>query len=386
MSEAELLPDIWQHTLQRVSSFRMPPITIGLGSREQLPEITARYGKRVCVVTGPRVSKEERVQGVFQTLEKAGFEVGVFSKIPCDPPIETIKPAVDFARSMRADVVLGLGGGSPLDVAKVVAVLLEHEVTVESMIGIGNLPGRGRPTILVPTTAGAGSEVSPNSILSDTANHLKKGVVSDHLIADEAVVDPELCLSLPPGPTAYTGMDALTHAIESFTNKFAVPLVDGIALEAVRRISASLREAVRNGESKEARYEMSLGSLFGGLCLRSVNTAAVHALAYPLGGRFDVPHGIANSLLLPHVLRFNDAVANDRHQQIARAMGVDDVVAGVEALSKDVGTDRRMREFSVKERHLPEMARAALEVQRLLKNNPRPVTEADALEIYRRAF
>lgn len=377
---------IWKDTLRRTSSFVMPSLILGLGSRSQLPELVKKYGNRVCVVSGPNVSKEARVRATLLKLEQEGMAVQVFSEVPSDPPIKTVNSCAEFARAMNANVCLGIGGGSPLDVTKVVAVLLKHDVEVESLIGVGNVPARGLPTILVPTTAGSGSEMSPNSILSDTTNHLKKGIVSDHLIANEALVDPEFCLSLPPRPTAYTGMDTLTHAIESYTNKFAVPLVDTLALEAIRLVSENLMEAYRNGENPEARYHMSHASLLGGLCLRSVNTAAVHALAYPLGGRFDVPHGVANSLLLPHVMRFNSEVAGERYNVIARVMGFDDAVVGVEQLSRDLGTGRPMRDFGVQEHHLPEMAKAAMEVQRLLKNNPRTVTEADALAIYRQAW
>ncbi len=240
--------------------------------------------------------------------------------------------------------------------------------------------------VLVPTTAGTGSEVTPIAILSDVAADLKRGVVSDFLLAEHALVDPQLCITLPPGPTAYTGMDTLTHAIEAYANRFAVPLVDGFALEAARLVAQNLRRAVRDGADEEARYGMSLASLLGGLVLRSVNTGAVHALAYPLGGRFHVPHGVANSLLLPHVMRFNAPVAADRYRAIARAMDADDAVAAVVELSQAIGTSRRMREFGVAKDHLPQMAAAAMQVQRLLKNNPREVTEADALAIYQEAL
>jgi alcohol dehydrogenase len=281
---------------------------------------------------------------------------------------------------------LGIGGGSVLDVTKVAAIVAARNCTPESLIGTNQVPGPGIPTVLVPTTAGTGSEVTSIAVLSDEVADLKRGVVSDFLLADHAVIDPQLCLTLPPGPTAYTGMDTLTHAIEAYTNRFAVPLINGFALEATRLVSRHLRGAVRDGANEQARYGMSLASLLGGLCLCPVGAAAVHALAYPLGGRFHVPHGVANSLLLPHVMRFNAPVAESRHRELAQAMGAEDAVAAVVELSRAVGTSRQMREFGVEERHLPEMASAAVQVQRLLKNNPRELTERDALTIYQQAW
>ena len=188
-------------------------------------------------------------------------------------------------------------------------------------MGIDRVPGRGVPTVLIPTTAGTGSEVTPIAVVSDLAEQLKKGIVSDHIVADHAVVDPAMCVSLPPWPTAYTGMDALTHAIEAYTNQYAVPLIDGFALEAIRLIARYLPRAVQEGADREARAAMSQASMLGGMCLGPVNTAAVHAMAYPLGGRFKVPHGVANALLLPHVVRFNMPAAAERYAAIANALG-----------------------------------------------------------------
>jgi alcohol dehydrogenase len=372
--------------LDRVFTFRMPQLTMGLGARRQLPTIVSSYGRRVCVVSDPGIVNQPLVVEVIEGLRAAGLEVGVFSDVPPDPPLTAVRKCAAAVREMKADVLVGIGGGSALDVTKVVAVLLVQDCPLESLVGIDQVPGRGLPTVLVPTTAGTGSEVTPIAILSDEGANLKRGVVSDCLLAEQAVIDPQLCLTLPPGPTAYTGMDTLTHAIEGYANRFALPLVDAIALEAARLTALHLRRAVAEGTNEEARYGMSLASLLGGLCLRSVNTGAVHALAYPLGGRFHVPHGIANSLLLPHVMRFNAPVAAARYQRIAEVMGDGDAVTAVTELSQAVGTNRRMREFGVERRHLPEMATAAMQVQRLLKNNPREVAESDALTIYQQAW
>jgi alcohol dehydrogenase len=372
--------------LDRVFSFRMPQVTMGLGARRELPAIVGSYGRRLCVVSDPGMAAQPLFAEVLDALRSADLQVSVFRDVPPDPPLAAVRQCAAAARDAGADALLGIGGGSALDVTKVAAILLARDCTIESLFGIDQVPGRGAPTVLMPTTAGTGSEVTPIAVLSDEAADLKRGIVSDFLLAEHAVIDPQLCLTLPPGPTAYTGMDTLTHAIEAYTNRFAVPLVDALALEAARLVALNLRRAVAEGTDAKARYGMSLASLLGGLCLRSVNTAAVHALAYPLGGRFHVPHGVANSLLLPHVMRFNSPVAAERYRDIARAMDADDAVAAVAELSQAVGTGRRMREFGVEKRHLPEMAAAAVQVQRLMKNNPRDMTEPDALTIYQQAW
>lgn len=372
--------------LDRIFSFRMPQVMMGLGARRELPAIVHAIGRRVCVVSDPGIVGQPLFAEMLGDLRATGLQVDVFSDVPPDPPLSTVRKCAAAAREMQADLLLGVGGGSALDVTKVAAVLAARDCPLESLFGIDQVPGRGTATVLVPTTAGTGSEVTPIAVLSDEDADLKRGVVSDHLLADYAVIDPQLCFTLPPGPTAYTGMDTLTHAIEAYTNRFAVPLVDTFALEAARLVALHLRRAVASGTDEDARYGMSLASLLGGFCLRSVNTAAVHALAYPLGGRFHVPHGVANSLLLPHVMQFNAPVAAPRYHTIAEVMGATDAVAAVIELSQAVGTNRRMREFGVEQRHLPEMAAAAMQVQRLLKNNPREMTESDALTIYQEAW
>lgn len=373
-------------SLNRMFSFRMPQITMGLGARRALSTIIQAYGRRLCVVADSGIASQPAFAEVIDALRADGLTVRLFCDVPPDPPLSAVKQCEAAAREAKADALLAIGGGSVLDVAKVVGVLLTQDVALESLFGTDQIPGKGVPVVLAPTTAGTGSEVTPIAVLSDEAANLKRGIVSDFLLADHAVIDPQLCRSLPPGPTAYTGMDTLTHAIEAYTNRFAVPLVDGFALESIRLVSRNLLRAFQDGADEQARYGMSLASMLGGMCLRSVNTAAVHALAYPLGGRFHVPHGVANSLLLPHVMRFNMPSVADRYHTVAEAMGAEDAVAAIGELSRAIGTDRRMREFGIEEKHLPEMAAAAFQVKRLLDNNPRPLSETDILKIYQEAW
>lgn len=370
----------------RVFDLHCPPLTMGVGARRQLPEILRDFGERVFIVADPGITKQPIFQETHQQLLASGFQTQVFSELTPDPPIEDVLACAKIARTFEPAVFLGVGGGSTLDITKVAAILVDDSPAVEEMFGINLVPHPGTPTVLVPTTAGTGSEVTPIAVLSDETNQLKKGLVSPYLLANRALVDPEFCLTLPAAPTAYTGMDTLTHAIEAYTNRFAVPLIDALAIEAVRLVATFLERAVHDGNDLNARYAMSRASVLGGLCLGPVNTAAVHALAYPLGGRFHVPHGVANSLLMPHVLRFNYPTVEKRFEELATAVETNDLVTFVETLSAKVGTDRSLREFNVQASDLPSMARDAMQVTRLLKNNPRTFSEADALAIYEAAF
>jgi len=267
---------------------------------------------------------------------------------------------------------------------------------VTDVWGIGKLESRSLYLACLPTTAGTGSEVSTNAILLDEAEGLKKGVISPHLVPDAAYVDPALTFSVPPPVTAATGMDALTHCIEAYANVNAHPMTDLLALEGVRLIGSNLRHVVANGLDAAGRSAVALGSVYGGLCLGSANTGAVHALAYPLGGEYHVPHGVANAVLLPHVLRFNLQAAPERYAQVAAALGVavePDTVAmarkGVERLaelSRACGIPQSLSDLGVPRSAVESMARSAMTVTRLLKNNVRPLTETDAVGIYGEAF
>ena len=377
--------------------FRMAgSLRMGIGARRTIGDILAEWQvRRAAVVTDPRLVETGLVDEVMCHLGQV--ETSVFGGVVSDPPMAVAAAAAEHVGACGADAVIGLGGGSSMDVAKVSAVMARHRVTIDELIGVDRVPGRGLRTILVPTTAGTGSEVSPIAVLSDTEAQLKKGVVSPHLYADVAVVDPELTVGLPPEVTAYTGLDALTHCVEVYTNKSPLPFIDTLAIEGIRLIARHLLTAIRNGSDLRARYHMALGSLYGGMCLGTVNTAGAHALAFPLGGMFHVPHGVANSLLLPHIMRFNVPAAPTRFATIAQAMGrptagLDDAqaaetaVEAVECMSRDAGIVRRLRDLGIPESALEPLAHAAVKVTRLLHRNPREITQADALAIYRAAY
>jgi alcohol dehydrogenase class IV len=248
----------------------------------------------------------------------------------------------------------------------------------------------------MPTTAGTGSEVSPNAILMDHANHSKSGIISPFLVPDSVYIDPSLTLSLPPSVTACTGIDALTHCIEAYTNRFAHPMIDILAIEGIRLISANLRIAFNHGVDMEARTKVSLGSLYGGMCLGPVNTAAVHALAYPLGSEFMISHGLANALMLPYVMQFNIPANEIRYADIALAMGVargksdfdtaNRGIAFICRLMSDCNIPSRLSEIGIPPDAIGSLAQSAMLVQRLLKNNPREISLNDAESIYKAAF
>lgn len=380
----------------RTVHLQQPPrIAFGAGCvRECADELARRGARRVLLVTSPSVAK--LTAPLFETLRSGGAEVTVIADVPAEPTLAAFAERLARADAFDLDAVVGFGGGSVLDVAKLIAALHRTGRRAEEFFGIGLLPGRARTLLCVPTTAGTGSEVSPNAILLDEASLLKKGVVSPWLVPDAAFADPELTLTVPAALTAATGIDALTHCVEAYANKFAHPAVDLYALEGVRLIAANLAAAVRDGKNLAARSAVLLGSLYGGLCLGPVNTAAVHALAYPLGGEFHVGHGLSNSLLLPHVLRFNLPAAPARYAAIARALGVpgaggDTAVAqaGIERLaelSRECGLPAGLGSIGIPRDAIPRLAEGAMKVTRLLKNNVRDLATADAEAIYHAAY
>lgn len=373
-------------------------LLFGRGALAELPEALARLGiRRVLIVTDAGLVRAGLVDQVTVILDQADVAYAVFDGVEPDPRMAIVARCLEAARDSACDALIGLGGGSAMDIAKITAALLTNPGDLAEYVGVDRIPNPSLPKVLIPTTSGTGSEVSPIAILSDEDAHLKKGVVSHRLYADVALVDPDLTLGLPPHITAYTGIDALTHHIEAYTNRYAHPLVDTFALRGIELIGANLRRAVACGEDPDARFHMSLASTLGGFCLGTVNTGAVHALAYPLGGEFNVPHGVANSLLLPYVMRYNLISNLGRFADIADALGCrteglslrDAAELAVEAVSQlcsDVGIVSRMRELGVPRSAIEPMATAAMEVTRLLSINPRTMTFEAAREIYRQAY
>ena len=376
-----------------------PSIQFGNGVVSRLGDLAkARMGGRVLLVTDPGLVATGIVGQVEDILRASSVEFTTFSEVEADPPEAVILKAVGAARDAGAMGVIGVGGGSSLDVAKLVALLAVGKEELKTVYGVGNAKGPRLPLILVPTTSGTGSEVTPISIVTTGAAE-KMGVVSPVLIPDVALLDPELTYGLPPHVTAATGIDAMVHAIEAFASASANnnPVSRTLALQALTLMGRSVLTAVLDGKNEAARGDMLLGSMLAGQAFANSPVAAVHALAYPLGGHFHIPHGLSNALVLPHVLRFNCVTAPDAYAEmapyafpgLARFEGQERAAAFCEALadlSRNCGLPQTLRAMSVPQDWLPRLARDAMNQGRLLVNNPRSVTEADALAIYTAAY
>ena len=358
-----------------------------------------RGARRVLIVTDPGITRLGMLDEVLPGFAEAGVAVEVFDQVVADPPEAVVLAAVAQARVLQADLLVGFGGGSSMDVAKLVALLAHPQCNQQlaDIYGVGNAKGQRLPLIQVPTTAGTGSEVTQISIIT-TGETTKTGVVSPLLLPDLALLDADLTLGLPPAVTAATGIDAMVHAIEAYTSKLRKnPLSDMLAREALRLLATNLDEAVHNGSNREARQAMLLGALLAGQAFANAPVAAVHALAYPLGGHFHIPHGLSNALVLPAVIAFNAPAAENLYAELApllvpdlqpgsNARLTEQLVAALAELSPRCQLPSRLRDAGVPEDSLPMLARDAMLQQRLLVNNPRALAEADALAIYRQAF
>lgn len=374
-----------------------PKIVCEQGGAKRLGELAKGLGvHHLFLVTDQGLIKAKLLTGALESLAVAGVAVTVFSDVLADPPEVRVQAAVEAARSAGADGVVGFGGGSSLDTAKLVALLVRTPQVLPDIYGIGLAKGPRLPLIQVPTTAGTGSEVTPISILT-TPTSEKKGVVSPLLYPDAALLDSLLTLGLPAHVTAMTGIDAMVHAIESYTTRTKQnPLSEALALKAIRLLYDNIRAVLADGQDANAREAMLIGSLFAGMAFANAPVAAVHALAYPLGGHFHLPHGLTNSLVLVPVLEFNLSSAQSRYADLGRAMqpgqsaddavAAKDFVAAMRKLVAEMPYAQNLRATGVAEKDLPMLATDAMKVQRLLINNPRDVTYKDALALYQAAF
>lgn len=330
------------------------------------------------------------------SLMESGFSVHLYADVVADPPEAVVLAAVDFARSNDIDLVIGLGGGSSMDVAKLVAVLAGSTQAITAIYGIGNVQGRRLPLVQVPTTAGTGSEVTNIAIVTTGAT-TKSGVVAPQLYADVAILDATLTLGLPPLVTAATGIDAMVHAIEAYTSKHKKnPMSDLLARQALMLLHRNLMTACQDGANLVARQAMLLGACYAGQAFSNAPVAAVHALAYPIGGVFHVPHGLSNALVLPHVLRFNASHAAELYAELAQIVVPDcsgskeaktaALIAAMEEIAAATGIATRLREVGIGEHDIDRLADDAMLQTRLLGNNPRTLTRADARAIYAAAL
>lgn len=338
----------------------------------------------------------QKLAPILSGLQAKGISIGTDTSIVQEPGFADFAKLMERVQPVNPDVIVGIGGGSVLDIAKLVSAQLNNPQQISEYVGIGLLKGRKKKLICVPATSGTGSEVSPNAILVDETDNQKKGIISPFLLPDLVLVDPLLTVSVPPQITAATGLDALTHCLEAYTNKFSLAFIDMFAYEGMRLIGANIVAAYQNGNDLLARENVSMGSMLGGFCLGPVNTAGVHALSYPLGSSFHLAHGLSNALLLPYVMAYNIPAATAKYASVATALGcnrlendMDTALAGldkIKELIQSCGIPARLREVNIPENALPQMAKDAMKIQRLLKNNPREITEKDALAIYQQAY
>ncbi|AQH02388.1 alcohol dehydrogenase [Burkholderia sp. KK1] len=378
----------------------VPSLLVDYGGARRLGTLLRerfRDERRLVLVTDRFLNESGLIAPALEDLAAQGWQVTVIDDVIADPPDHVVLDAAARAKASGAQVVLGLGGGSSMDVAKLIAVLCASAQPLEKMYGVGNVEGPRLPLVLMPTTAGTGSEVTAISIVTTGAT-TKSGVVSPILYPDLALLDAELTLGLPPQATAATGIDAMVHAIESYTSaRLKNPLSDMLAKEALRLLYANLLPACRDGRNRAAREAMLLGATLAGQAFSNAPVAAVHALAYPLGGHFHVPHGLSNALVLMHVLRFNAPAAAPLYAELADTLGcaaADDSIEAkaaafietMQTLVNETGIPRTLREVGVNASHLPMLAVDAMKQQRLLINNPREMTEAAALAIYEAAL
>jgi alcohol dehydrogenase class IV len=365
-----------------------PAVRFGPGVSSALADLAGpRLGPRVLVVTDAGVRGLGLAEPALAGL-RATAELAVFDAVEADPSRATVMAAA--AAGQGASGVVGFGGGSPMDVAKLAALLLGSGEDLDAAWGVGNARGPRLPLVLAPTTAGTGSEVTPVAIVTVGAGE-KRGVSSPVLLPDLALLDPDLTLGLPPAITAATGVDAMVHAIEAYASRSpnANPVSRALAVEALRLLGGNVERAVRDGGDRAARASMLVGATLAGQAFANSPVAAVHALAYPIGGRHHVPHGLSNALVLPHVLRFNAPAAAAEYAALAPVAlpgGGGDLADGLAALTARLGLPARLRDAGVPQADLAACAAEAMKQTRLLVNNPRPLTEADALAIYEAAW
>jgi alcohol dehydrogenase class IV len=387
--------------MSRITLFRTAPrIVMGTGAIGQLGQEASNLslrGNRALIVTDKGVIGAGLIQPVEKSLKSSRIKYAVFDAVEPDPRYEIVTECLEQIHLEKANLIIGIGGGSPIDIAKTSAVMATNKGDITEYFGIDLVPKPGLPTIMVPTTAGTGSEVTPIAILSDEAEKLKKGIVSPHLFPAVALLDPQLTLGLPPHITAATGMDALIHAIEAYTSVNATSITDILAFRATELLYHNIRTAFANGNNLEARSKMLEGSLLAGMAFANAGVTAVHAFAYPIGAEFHIPHGVANTLMLPHVMRFNLLGNVPKFALIAAAFrlcteGLDELgvaelfVGAIERLAEDLRVPRHLSEFGVTEGDISHLAEGVMKVTRLLANNPRIISLQDAKEIYKKAL
>lgn len=372
-------------------------IEYGNGSIQALDShIRALGGHKAILVADPGVVKAGIIDRVKAPLEQAGIAYELFSEIEPDPAIDSVEQGTALAKAAGCDIVVGIGGGSSLDTAKAIGLMITNPGHIRDYVGIGKVGQRGAPVIAVPTTAGTGSEMTIWSVLSDKQAKVKLSVGSVYNCPALALCDPELTQTLPAFVTAATGMDALTHALESYVNKATQPISEGLSVQAMKMIARSLRLAVVQGENLAARGDMLLASLIAAMAFNSTRLGLAHALAIPLGAHFKIPHGTVNAILLPEVMAFNLIGNPEKYAEIAAIFGerveglplyeaAERSVAAIRRLKRDVGIEQTLADFGLEEHHLDMIAEEAM-LSGNVPVNPRKPTLEDLKQICRAAM
>ena len=380
-----------------ISTFKIAnKLITGDGATSELRNEAARLG-----MTKPLIVTDHIIQqtGMLDQIQKKleGLTAGVFLGVKPEPEFYVVEECQQMFHEGGHDGLIAIGGGSAIDTAKAVSAYAKYEGALTDLVGTDRVGEKGYPLIAIPTTAGTGSEVTNISILSDKKEQVKKGVVSDYLLPDVAIVSPEMTLTMPAGVTAASGIDALVHAIEAYISVHASPITDALAIGAMKMIAVNLPKAYANPNNVEAREQMATASLMAGMAFGNAGVGAVHALAYPLGGRFNIPHGVSNALLLPYVMEWNKIACLERFRDVAEALGekVDDAtdneaaekaIKAMSRLCKAVRIPDSLKELGIEDSDLNGMAEDASKIDRLLKNNPRLLHKADILGIYEAAY
>ena len=369
-----------------IELLRPPVIRFGSGTIADLADwVNAGGYQRPFVVADAFNADRLSVLGPLHNLS-------IFGKVVPEPDTPNLEAAVTAAKAHDPDLIIGFGGGSAMDIAKLVAVLVSGKQSLTEIVGPEKVTGRTIALAQIPTTAGTGSEMGTRALVTDPATHNKLAVQSRFMLADIAIVDPDMTTTVPSRITAETGVDAMAHCVEAFTSLKAHPLIDAYALQGIQLVGRYLSRAVANGSDKEARAGLALASMYGGVCLGPVNTAGGHAIAYPLGTRHHIPHGAANAIIFPHVLAFNAPVAAEKTAAILNALGLetssDEKIVRKVAMEycASLGVEMRMSARGVPKSELEAMADEAFAIKRLIDNNPRALTRKDILEIYDAAY
>ena len=364
-------------------------IIIGQQSLSSLQENLNTVGtslQKALILASPSSRRLGYVKEIEKQLHDKNISSFINTGVLPEPTLENIQQIHKEVAANGYDFIIGIGGGSILDAAKILAVLKTNQQSIEEMIGVNQIEHPGIPLILIPTTSGTGAEVSPNAIVTIPEQQLKIGIVSSYLLPDLVILDAELTIDLPKSVTAATGMDAFTHALESYISNKANPISDMFALESIRLISSSIEASFFDGTNIDAREKMLIGSMYGGMALSSAGTAAVHALAYPLGGKFGISHGVANSMLLPHVMRFNKDAIEDRLTTVANKMGLnggaEEVIQQIISWTEILEIPQDLKKYGVQAKDIENLANAASKVTRLLDNNPKKLEITDMQKIY----